>query len=248
MSNHWHSCCCKGQRAGNASYIRGRCVCVTRKSSFVLITELAMLYSRKHFWRLSPVDVKVTFKLVQAVKIANTLDWCLKIRRYMLQNHFVLHKFRTAKWRAVLWLCNDRNNGHDKVARPDCAARGPHASGWPPNLQNSNICCRVFRTVFPSSDRRQYSGSQLRNLSVTKLIITGSPPPPHTHTNCLCHWLKGKRCCCYLQHVRMSACHTWPRGDDILNAAVSEVRTAVLMKFTVYWGKTPWEFMYIGIS
>ena len=35
-------------------------------------------------------------------------------------------------------------------------------------------CYAVSQTEFSSSDRRQYSGSQLRDLEVTSLIIIGS--------------------------------------------------------------------------
>jgi hypothetical protein len=41
------------------------------------------------------------------------------------------------------------------------------------NIQNAKICCGLVRSGFRSSDRRQYSLSQLRDLEVSLLVVTG---------------------------------------------------------------------------
>jgi hypothetical protein len=41
------------------------------------------------------------------------------------------------------------------------------------SVQNIRICCRFVGTGFCSCDRRQYSGSLLRNLGLTSLQIKG---------------------------------------------------------------------------
>jgi len=50
--------------------------------------------------------------------------------------------------------------------------------GCPPSkVLNTKICCGLFRTGFLSCDRRRYSGSLLRDVGVTSLIIIRPPPP-----------------------------------------------------------------------
>ena len=41
----------------------------------------------------------------------------------------------------------------------------------------------------------------------------------------------------------MSSCHSWLDGDEILYAEWSEVLTAVLTKFTVFWDMRPWDYV-----
>ena len=44
--------------------------------------------------------------------------------------------------------------------------------GWP-NVQNTGICCQLFRTGFRSYDRRQCFGFLLGDLGLTSLIVVG---------------------------------------------------------------------------
>lgn len=41
----------------------------------------------------------------------------------------------------------------------------------------------------------------------------------------------------------MLSCHIWLDGDEILYAEWSQVLTAVLTNFTVYWDMRPWDFV-----
>jgi hypothetical protein len=62
----------------------------------------------------------------------------------------------------------------DGKVRPRCAG-GPmgQAPPPPPNVKSSKINCWFFLTGFRSSDRRQYSGSLLRDMGITLVIIIG---------------------------------------------------------------------------
>jgi hypothetical protein len=63
----------------------------------------------------------------------------------------------------------------------DKAPADPTARGFPwvwgaTNVQNTKMCYGVFRIGFRPSDRRQYSGTLLRELGVTSLKITKVGP------------------------------------------------------------------------
>jgi hypothetical protein len=49
----------------------------------------------------------------------------------------------------------------------------PCGMGRPPTVENTGVYFRFFRTVFPSSGIRQYSGRLLLDLGAILLIITG---------------------------------------------------------------------------
>jgi len=64
------------------------------------------------------------------------------------------------------------HSGVDKVPA-DVAVRGAAWVRMAQNGQSSKICCRFFRTGFRCSERRQYSGSLLRDMGIISLLIKG---------------------------------------------------------------------------
>lgn len=61
-------------------------------------------------------------------------------------------------------------SGVNNAPADPTARRGPVGSWWPPDVQNTKICCGFFQTGFRSSSIKQYCGSLLRALAVISPI------------------------------------------------------------------------------